>query len=110
MESMVLSSGSWHGAAGIILIAVGFALLWRGLIGGREGTRGLLRSQDGMLGRIEGFRLTVGGLVAIGAGVALIAEAQWLLLLALGFGVVEILESSALIAVWKWDRRRTSAA
>jgi hypothetical protein len=58
-----------------------------------------------MLNRIEGFRLTVFGLVLIGVGTAVIWRAQWLLLLALGIGFVEILESSALIAVWKWGRR-----
>jgi hypothetical protein len=36
---------------------------------------------------------------------AVIWRAQWLLFLALGIGFVEILESSALIAVWKWGRR-----
>jgi hypothetical protein len=33
---------------------------------------------------------------------AVIWRAQWLLFLALGIGFVEILESSALIAVWTW--------
>ena len=36
---------------------------------------------------------------------AVIWRAEWLLLLALGIGFVEILESSALIAVWRWGRR-----
>ena len=35
---------------------------------------------------------------------------RWLALLSLGIGFVEILESSALIAVWKWDRRRRAEA
>jgi hypothetical protein len=59
-----------------------------------------------MLSRIEGFRLTVFGLVLIGIGAAVLWQAQWLLLLALGIGFVEILESSTLIAVWKWGGRR----
>jgi hypothetical protein len=62
-----------------------------------------------MLHRIEGFRLTVFGLVLIGVGAAVIWQARWLLLLALGIGFVEILESSALIAVWTWSRRRDAA-
>jgi hypothetical protein len=53
-----------------------------------------------MLGRIEGFRLMVFGLVLIGVGLAIVWQAQWLLLLALGIGFVEILESSVLIAFW----------
>ena len=58
-------------------------------------------SSDRHADRIEGFRLTVFGLVLIGVGAAMFWQAQWLLLLALGIGFVEILESSALIAVWK---------
>jgi hypothetical protein len=58
-----------------------------------------------MLSRIEGFRLTVFGLVLIGVGAAVVQEARWLLILALGIGFVEILESSTLIAVWKWGSR-----
>jgi hypothetical protein len=41
----------------------------------------------------------------IGVGAAVIWRAQWLLLLALGIGFVEILESSTLIAVWKSNYR-----
>jgi hypothetical protein len=37
----------------------------------------------------------------IGIGAAVFWQAKWLLLLALGIGIVEILESSTLIAVWK---------
>ena len=89
-----------HGPA-IVLALLGVALIWRGLRGGRDGTRGLLRRQTAMLGRMEGFRLTVFGLSLFGIGLAVIWKAQWLLLLSLGIGFVEILESSTLIAVWK---------
>jgi hypothetical protein len=41
------------------------------------------------------------GLVLIGVGGAVLAQAPWLLWLAVGIGFVEILESSTLIAVWK---------
>ena len=58
---------------------------------------------------LKAFRLTVFGLVLIGVGVAVIWQAQWLLLLALGIGFVEILESSTLIAVWRSGRRRDAA-
>jgi hypothetical protein len=97
----------WRSVAVGALITLGVALFWRGLRGGPAGARGVLRTRDGMLGRIEGFRLAVFGLVLLSVGVAAITEARWLLLLAVGIGFVEILESSALIAVWKWDRRRT---
>jgi hypothetical protein len=96
----------WVSFFGIAVIAFGLMLVWRGLNGGRDGIRALLGQRVDMLHRIEGFRLTVFGLVLIGVGAAVIWQAQWLLLLALGIGFVEILESSALIAVWRWGRRR----
>jgi hypothetical protein len=96
----------WVSPIAVAVIALGLMLVWRGLRGGRDGNRALLGQRIDMLHRIEGFRLTVFGLVLIGAGAAVIWRAQWLLLLALGIGFVEILESSALIAVWRWGRRR----
>jgi hypothetical protein len=48
------------------------------------------------------------GLAVVGIGAAVLARAQWLLLLALGIGFVEILESSALIAVWRWGHRHSA--
>ena len=85
--------------AGFLL--AGAVLGWRGLRGGRGGEGGLRRRRTPMLGRIEGFRLMMFGLVLIGIGLAVVWQAQWLWLLALGIGFVEILESSALIAFWK---------
>src|SRR5918995_1001182 len=96
----------WASPIAVALISLGLMLVWRGLRGGRDSGRALLGHRIDMLHRIEGFRLTVFGLVLIGVGAAVIWQAQWLLLLALGIGFVEILESSALIAVWKWGRRR----
>ena len=95
----------WMSSVAFAMIALGVMLVWRGLRGGRDGERALLGQRIDMLNRIEGFRLTVFGLVVIGIGAAVIWRAQWLLLLALGIGFVEILESSALIAVWRWGRR-----
>jgi hypothetical protein len=95
----------WASPIAFAVVALGLMFAWRGLHSGRDGHRALLGQQIDMLNRIEGFRLTVSGLVLIGVGTAVIWRAQWLLLLALGIGFVEILESSALIAVWKWDRR-----
>jgi hypothetical protein len=99
----------WMSLIAAPAIIVGLMLVWRGLRGGRDGGRALLGQRIDMLHRIEGFRLTVFGLVLIGVGAAVIWQARWLLLLALGIGFVEILESSALIAVWKWSKRRDAA-
>src|SRR5215207_8679925 len=90
-------------------IALGLILVWRGLRGGRDRGRALLGQRIDMLHRIEGFRLMVFGLVLIGVGAAVIWQAQWLLILALGIGFVEILESSTLIAVWKSNHRHAGA-
>jgi hypothetical protein len=99
----------WVSPIAVAVIALGLMLVWRGLRGDRDGGRALLGQRIDMLDRIEGFRLTVFGLVLIGVGAAVIWQAQWLLLLALGIGFVEIMESSALIAVWKSNHRRDVA-
>jgi hypothetical protein len=99
----------WVSPIAVAVIALGLMLVWRGLRGGRDGDRSLLGRRIDMLHRIEGFRLTVFGLVLIGVGAAVIWQAQWLLLLALGIGFVEILESSTLIAIWRLGRRRNPA-
>ena len=99
----------WTSPIAFAVIGLGVMLVWRGLRSGRDGDRALLGQRIDMLNRLEGFRLTVFGLVVIGVGAAVIWQAQWLLLLALGIGFVEILESSALIAVWRWSRRRGAA-
>jgi hypothetical protein len=99
----------WASLIAVALISLGLMLVWRGLRGGRDSGRALLGHRIDMLHRIEGFRLTVFGLVLIGVGAAVIWQAQWLLLLALGIGFVEILESSTLIAVWKSNHRRDMA-
>jgi hypothetical protein len=95
----------WARPIAVAVIALGLILVWRGLGGGRAGGSALLGQRIDMLHRIEGFRLMVFGLVLIGVGAAVIWRAQWLLLLALGIGFVEILESSTLIAVWKSNHR-----
>jgi hypothetical protein len=95
----------WMSPIAFAVIAIGLMFVWRGLRGGYDGERALLGQRIDMLNRIEGFRLTVFGLVLVGIGAAVIWRAQWLLLLSVGIGFVEILESSALIAVWRWGRR-----
>jgi hypothetical protein len=96
----------WTNPIAFAVIGLGVMLVWRGLRGGRDGERALLGRRVDMLNRIEGFRLMVFGLVLVGVGAAVIWRAQWLLVLAMGIGFVEILESSALIVVWRWSRRR----
>jgi hypothetical protein len=96
----------WARPIAFTVIALGLMLVWRGLRGDCNGDRALLGQRIDMLHRIEGFRLMVFGLVLTGVGAAVILRAQWLLPLALGIGFVEILESSALIAVWRWSGRR----
>jgi len=109
METASQLDPLWARPIAVAVIAIGLMLVWRGLRGGRDGDRALLGQRIDMLHRIEGFRLTVFGLVLIGVGAAVIWRAQWLLLLALGIGFVEILESSTLIAVWRWSSgRRTT--
>ena len=109
MTALSLLDPLWASAFAIAVIALGLMLVWRGLRSGRDGDRALLGQRIEMVHRIEGFRLMVFGLVLIGVGAAVIWQAQWLLLLALGIGFVEILESSTLIAVWKSNHRRDAA-
>ena len=103
MNVFLNSEPPWVQAAAIALMISGLLLMLRGLGGDSNGAGALLRKRTDMLSRMEGFRLTVFGLVLIGIGAAVIWQAQWMLLLALGIGFVEILESSTLIAVWKWE-------
>jgi hypothetical protein len=91
----------WTSPIALALFTLGLMLVWPGLRGGHDGERALLGQRIDMLNRIEGFRLTVFGLVLVGIGAAVIWRTQWLLLLSVGIGFVEILESSALIAVWR---------
>jgi hypothetical protein len=67
-----------------LLILWGIVVVWTSLTGGSDPTRALARRH-----------------VQIGIGGAVVAQAPWMLWLAVGIGFVEILESSTLIAVWK---------
>lgn len=100
---------SWSDAAAWGALLLGLAYVWRGLLGGRPRSRRLLPRPIGMRERIEGFRLTVFGLVLVGVGAAILTDARWLLVLALGIGFVEIQESSTLIAFWPAGRTSASA-
>jgi len=87
--------------AAVLLLIWGIAVVWTSLTGGSVPARALARRNVKMLQRMEAFRRFMAGLVLIGVGGAVLAQAPWLLWLALGIGFVEILESSTLIAVWK---------
>jgi len=106
-DILTLFDVPWAREAAALLILAGIALFWHGLIGERNGERGLLRRRIDMLSRMEGFRRVVFGLVLIGVGGAVLWQVEWLLWMALGIGFVEILESSTLIAVWKRGGGRT---
>lgn len=95
-----VDSGLWRVVA-VILVLWGLAIVWTSLTGGSDPTQALARRRVKMLQRMEAFRRFMTGLVLIGVGGAVLAQAPWLLWLALGIGFVEILESSTLIAVWK---------
>ena len=101
MEFFATFDPMWLNVIVAALAILGVQLVWRGLHGGADGQRALLLRRTDMLSRIEGFRLTVFGLVLLSVAAAIVWQAQWLLLLALGIGFVEILESSMLIAVWR---------
>jgi hypothetical protein len=106
MDAFPQFDAPWVDALAAIAILYGVFLVWRGLFDGRGGKPALIGPRISMLRRMEGFRLTVFGLALAGVGAAVIAGARWLLLLSLGIGFVELLESSTLIAVWKWAEGR----
>jgi hypothetical protein len=84
-----------------LLVLWGIAVVWTSLTGGGNPAQALARRNVKMLQRMEAFRRFMAGLVLLGIGGAVLAQAPWLLWLAVGIGFVEILESSTLIAVWK---------
>ena len=108
MDVLSLSDAPWRHAPSAVVVILGLALVWRGLLGGPSGERGLLRRRADALGRVEGWRLSVLGLALTGLGAAWAWEAWWLFYLALGIGFVEVLEASAVIAAWRWDGGRTA--
>jgi hypothetical protein len=102
-----LFDGSITRFLGSALIVLGFAVSWHGLRGGPRSKLGLLRSQAGSIHRIEGWRRLIVGLVLVGLGIACVKESKFFFYLSIAFGFVEILESSAVLAVMKLDPRRT---
>ena len=89
-----ITGAPWAQTVAPAVLLCGLVAIWRGLLGGRDRARGLLMRHIGMRERIEGFRLLVFGLVLLGVAGAVLWQQEWLLILALGIGFVEILESS----------------
>jgi hypothetical protein len=101
----------WMRYLGLIVMAFGLGVFWRGLAGGANGERGLVRRGVEMLDRLEGWRLTLVGLTLTGLGAAWFWDERWLLVLSLGIGFAELHETSHVIRAWRWDggtRRQTT--
>lgn len=108
MDAFSSFDAPWVRYPAVVLVLLGLVLCWRGLRGGPRGERGLLRRRARLVGRIEGFRLVVVGLVLAGFGGAWFWQLRWLFFLAIGIGAVEILESSVIIATMRRDRGRAT--
>jgi hypothetical protein len=108
MDVSFLSDLPWRQVLAPVLTLYGLALAWRGLRGGPNGQRGLLRRQAGALGRAEGWRLFVLGLALAGVGAGWFWEVRWLIFLSLGIGYVEVQEASWVINAWRWGEGRTA--
>lgn len=98
MEPLGTFETPWRDLVALVLAALGGAELWHGRHGDPADECGLVRRRTSFLGRLKGFRHVVSGLVLVGFGAAIVLDAPWLVYLALGFGVVEIRESSTMIA------------
>jgi hypothetical protein len=103
----IFSTG-WLHYLGLIVMVYGIVLFRRGLWGGRNGERGLVRRGVEMLERLEGWRLTLVGLTLTGLGAAWFWDLRWLLVLTLGIGFAELHETTHVLRAWRWDGR-TSA-
>ena len=93
----------WLHYLGIAVMVCGIALFWRGLWGGANGERGLVRRGVEMVERLEGWRLTLLGLTLTGVGAAWFWDQRWLLVLSLGFGFTELHEATHVLRAWRWD-------
>lgn len=94
-----------HPTLPVVVIAFGLVHLWRGLRGQPSGEGGLVRRHTSLLGRLEGFRLVLLALTLIGVGLGWLLESRLLLFLALGFGIVELRESSTIINAFRFSPR-----
>jgi hypothetical protein len=100
----VFTANFWTQITATVVALLGVAIFWRGVHGGPDGERGLLRRHVAMLERVHGWRMTVLGLTMIGAGAAWFWDARWLLILSLGVGFVEFQEATRIIRSWHGTR------
>ncbi len=99
-----------HPTLPLIVIALGIVHLWRGLRGQPNGEGGLARRHTSLLGRLEGFRMVLLALTLVGLGLGWLLESRLLIFLALGFGIVELRESSTIINAFRFSPRPKSIA
>lgn len=93
-----------HVALPLLVLGLGVAQLWRGLRGQADGEGGLIRRHSSALGRMEGFRTTMSGIVLVLVGTGWLQQDKLLIFLGLGLGIVELRESSLIINAVKFGR------
>jgi hypothetical protein len=94
----------------LIVLGLGALQLWRGLLGQPGGEGGLVRRHSSALGRMEGFRTTMTGIVLVLVGTGWLAQDRLLIFLGLGLGIVELRESTLIINAVKFSRPSTPSA
>ena len=99
-----------HVVLPLIVLALGAFQLWRGLRGQADGEGGLIRRHSSALGRMEGFRTAMSGIVLVLVGSGWLQQDRLLIFLGLGLGVVELRESSMIINAVKFGRQTTPSA
>ena len=100
-----------HPVLPILVLALGALNLWRGLRGQPDGEGGLVRRCSSALGRMEGFRTTMLGIVLVLIGTGWLQQDRLLIFLGLGLGITELRESSLIINAVKFgDRTKRAAA
>ncbi|MDQ3692831.1 MAG: hypothetical protein M3464_04290 [Chloroflexota bacterium] len=110
MSTLASFASFVHPTMPLVVIAFGIVHLWRGLRGQPSGEGGLARRHTSLLGRLEGFRLVLLALTLIGLGVGWLVESRLLIFLALGFGIVELRESSTIINAFRFSPRPKTSA
>lgn len=103
IDGFGLSDLVWPYGVAALLMLLGITTTWRGLIGGMNSGRGLLRRPSGAVQLMEGWQLTIVGLSLIGCGVGWVWEIRWLFFLSLGIGVVEVQEAGRILNALRWN-------
>jgi len=93
----------WPFGVAALLMVLGVVTTWRGLIGGTNDRRGLLRRPSGTVQLMEGWQLTIVGLTLIGFGIGWVWEIRWLFFLSLGIGFVEVQEAGRILDALRWN-------